>query len=803
MAEHGAPHDPGSSQHVRPASRDGETLAASSSQPIGSPGSGERLAREVLSDRYEILGFIGAGGMGTVYRAHDRELDEVIALKVLRRELVNAPGIIDRFRREVKLARRVTHVNVARMFDICSDGEERFLTMEFVDGESLSAALARDGRPALARAVDMASAICAGLASAHAAGVVHRDLKPDNVLLGRDGRVVLTDFGIARAAADVSSAVHTGGMLVGTPAYMAPEQVEGRDDIDARADVYAFGALLFELATGVRPWPGELPFAVAAARLVNPPPDPRAIVRELPDSIVDLVLRCLARSRDERPPSIELVARDLATLTFPPEARIAALSAPPTLVAPPVLASNDKTVAVLPFRNAGDPEDEYLAVELTDDLIDALSMTRGLRVTSRGVVGRFRGKDADPREMGRDLGVQVVVEGSVRKRRGNIRVSARVVTVADGFQIWATRIDRPESEVLRVNDEVAQAIAAALLLENGGAARASPSDARAVDLYLRARHEYRKFWPEFQERARVLFAEALAIAPNDPTIIAGHAMALTRMAFYFGDAYLGAARAAGERAVIVAPSYGEARLALGSVLLQVGDVLGAVRELKHALVLQPGLAEAQAALGRILLEVGPMDEAMRRLEAALALDPYVPLARDALARGFVFRGEWDRADEVLGAIHDEDERATAVSSRARLALWRGDPSQAQALAAEAGASSQLRTMAQRLTQLAQRRDAAKGSREARAEADTAGGSVRMRVFFLQMIAEAFAQSGDRERAVEAIAAVVDGGLLDLVWIERCPLFAAWRSEAPMPALTARVAERAAPIRAAIRAGANP
>jgi serine/threonine protein kinase len=274
------------------------------------------VSRQLLAERYELLGLVGVGGMGSVYRARDVELDEIVALKVLRRELVDTPGILDRFRREVKLARRVTHRNVARVFDIGEHGGEKFLTMEFIDGEPLGSILARDGAMRVARVLELAAGVCAGLASAHAAGVVHRDLKPDNVLLAKDGRVVVTDFGIARAFLDAAAGLgNTLGVLMGTPAYMAPEQVEGRKDIDARADIYALGALLYELFTGRRAWEGESPFAVASARLTSLPPDPRQRRPDLPSAHAEVVMRCMARKPEERFQSVDDVAHEIVALS--------------------------------------------------------------------------------------------------------------------------------------------------------------------------------------------------------------------------------------------------------------------------------------------------------------------------------------------------------------------------------------------------------------------------------------------------------------------------------------------------------
>jgi eukaryotic-like serine/threonine-protein kinase len=434
---------------------------------------------QVIGERYEILGLLGSGGMGNVYKARDLELDELCALKVLRPELARDAEVLDRFRREVKLARRVTHPNVARVFDIGERGGEKILTMELVEGEPLSALLARDGPLAVERIVELGSAVCAGLSAAHEAGVIHRDLKPDNVLVEKGGRVVLTDFGIARAAAS-AGALATAGFL-GTPAYMAPEQIEGGVPIDARADLYALGAMLFELATGQRPWLGESVFAIAAARLLHPPPDPRGRRPDLPPALAALVLRCMARHPEDRFASASAVAAELAMVTLPRARHMEQLPVVRVSPGPGAKAFAHKRVAVLPFRNAGPPDEDYLADGLTEDVIDALSMAAELRVTSRGVVMRYKGSDRDPREVGRELDVQVVVDGTVRRVAGDggaraVRISARLASVADGVQLWARRFDRALVELLGASDDVARAIADALAVQVDGAARPIATD---------------------------------------------------------------------------------------------------------------------------------------------------------------------------------------------------------------------------------------------------------------------------------------------------------------------------------------
>ncbi|HMR75303.1 MAG TPA: serine/threonine-protein kinase, partial [Polyangiaceae bacterium] len=260
------------------------TTSAEASSPTSVPVAGGAEATMVLAGRYELLALVGAGGMGSVYRARDRELDEIVALKMLNAELIGSEAMLERFRREVKLARRIAHPNVARVHDIGEHAGQRFLTMEFIAGQSLGTKLGREPRLSLGRAVSLALGICAGVSAAHAAGVVHRDLKPDNVMLKDDGQPVVTDFGIARSVQQHDVKQTALGAVVGTPAYMAPEQVEG-SSVDERTDVYALGVLLFELLTGRLPFEGDSPYVVAAKRLSEPAPDPRQARADIPDAV--------------------------------------------------------------------------------------------------------------------------------------------------------------------------------------------------------------------------------------------------------------------------------------------------------------------------------------------------------------------------------------------------------------------------------------------------------------------------------------------------------------------------------------
>ncbi len=772
---------------------------------------------ELVGGRYRILGLLGAGGMGSVYRALDVELDEPVALKMLRRELVDSTRVLELFRREVKLARRVTHPNVARTFDIGEHEGEKYLTMELIDGESLAAVLARTRRLPPARVVELCRPICAGLAAAHAAGVVHRDLKPDNVMLARDGRVVITDFGVARTAAGNANA--TVGVAVGTPAYMAPEQVRGAADIDSRADIYALGVMLFEMLTGELPFTGDSPFVVAMARLDGEPPDARSLRPELSPALAAAVRRCMAKKPAERFAGADEVARALSTLGPTELSAVAPGNHAPGVFAetlpgaaplPPIPTPTQssefaKTVAVLPFRNGGQPDDDYIADGLTEDLIDTLSMTRGLRVRPRALVVRFAGQDVDPRQVGEELDVQVVVEGSVRRRGDTLRVSARLLSVGDGFQLWARRFDRPAADLLVVSDEAAAAIAEALTVDANAQQRQAPSDPVAIDLYLRARAELRKSWGDAVEHAVELFRQALERAPDNPTIVAGYARAVARNWFFKSEEapeLAAEARSASERAVSIAPTSGEAWLALASVQSIEGRAPEAVRALGTALQHAPALAEVHELLGAIQLETDSLDAAIHRLETALRLDPSLRRPRVDIARAYALQGEWDRVkaqlDELAGETSDP---ISNVVMRTRLALWCPDP---QVLLAgmpefEAGPMGSPTLYAKLVIDLLEHDRVPTDQTEyiIRA-AEEPGRAVRFQTLLLQLAIEVLGYACEVDPAIKLLDRAVSLGLIDNNWLELCPLLEPLRTDARFAKAHSVVAARAAEVTAALR-----
>ncbi|MBA3396066.1 MAG: protein kinase, partial [Deltaproteobacteria bacterium] len=550
-------------------------VARTATQPAtelpGMPGRSGAIELDVVLERYEIRALLGVGGMGRVYRAYDRSLDEDVALKMLRGELVDTPGMLERFRQEVRLARRVTSPHVVRTFDLGEHGDLHFLTMEYVDGRSL-AQLLEHGPLALDEVLRIARGMAAGIAAAHAAGVLHRDLKPDNVLLEHTGRIAITDFGIARPYATVADG---DDRFAGTPAYMAPEQVTGEGVIGPPTDIYAFGTILFEMLVGRRAFPGSSMIEVATARVTQPPPDPRAL-RNTPDQLATLVLRCMARQSAQRfADGAELVAA-LAAIEL--------VSPPPTLPLPgPVIPTKSaRTVALLPLRAPDDLAE--LADGLAEEIVDALSMTRDLRVrplsSVRAATRALLGENRDPRDLGETLGVDVIVDGSLRRITATsgpaashapvIRITARVIGVADGFQLWASRFETSSEGLLAVGDDIARAVASALEVEipiNAAPAR----DARATELYLEGKAKLRLHWREARLAPAIEDLEAaLVIAPDDPDVLAVLAMGLARMSFQNRTASQSRAVELAECAVAATPASSEAWLALGLARLYTG-----------------------------------------------------------------------------------------------------------------------------------------------------------------------------------------------------------------------------------------
>jgi len=796
---------------------DDDTIAGS----VPTSSGGVRDVPELVAGRYKIVRWLGGGGMGRVYEALDIELDEKVALKVLRAGLTD--DAVERFRREVRLTRRIQHRNVARMFDIGDHGSDKFLTMELVVGESLKRELGLS--MPWSRLANLASQICAGLVAAHAKGVIHRDLKPDNVLIEHStDRAVITDFGIARSVDDAS--VTQLGSVVGTPRYMSPEQLAGRD-VDERADLFSLGVMMFELATGTRPWSGDNAIAIAVAQATQ---SARPIVSTtVPPAFASVVARCLELERDRRMPSARELAEVLAAIASLPagtdgdaaptrvsQARLAIpeldRAEPVTPSRSPSIASSSRqiamppasatTLAVLPLACA--PSDEYLADGVLEDLIDTLS-TATLRVRPAGVV-RSR-SDFDPRELGRQLEVDHVVAGSLRRTPGGLRISARLIGIADGFQIWAHRADGTEAEILSLSEELGRGIATALSTRATVPTR--PTDPRAVDLYLRARAELRLFWGSHVQAAADLLDQAYEISPASAPIAGARAFAATQAWVMAAESRL-AQRARDAIKVGLATGHPEAFLASASYKLNTDDAVGGAADLGTALVRAPMLAQAHEMAGRILVEISAVSEARHHFETARALDPTRShILMTDLARLDALEGYWERADRSITALVADPDRSISQLGaifQARLASWRGERD--AMIRAAAVFAPRMGNHASKLVTFI-----SAAAESGMVEPDVwqqflsvFGGSndlpIRGQLMGLQILAEIALVLGKHELALDTLEQADRMGLLDIVVIDKCPLFDAVANLPRFRVLRQRVAVRAVGVLAAFRSTAG-
>lgn len=754
--------------------------------PSNPPGRGT-----VLFGRYQVLGLLGVGGMGAVYRVWDAILEEEVALKMLRRDLLAAPGMLARFRQEVKLARRVTHPNVVRTYDLGEQDGEYCLTMEYIRGRSLRRLLVEDGALDIERALEVARQATAGIAAAHDAGVLHCDLKPDNLLIDDRGRVAITDFGIARAMGGA------GGPLAGTPAYMAPEVATAALPADHRSDLYSLGVVLFELFTGKAAFQDIEQRKKPELRIGRPAPDPRAVAR-VPDALAEVIRSLLAPRPEGRPPSASAVLAAIDDV----EAATSRRNTPPPRGAVP--SPGTPSLAVLPFHNAGESEDAHLAEGLTEEIIDSLSATRGLRVRPLSSTASA-GPASDALVMGRALAVTAVVEGTVRRRDDAVTLAVRLIGVEDGFQLWARRFRCPSGDALLLADEVARSIATALAAELGQQTRAGPTDPVALDLYLQARFALRTRWDVGASEAVSLLEQALARAPEDPNALAVYAQALARQAFFEQrrgpelERALARATRSAELSVRIAPEQGDAWLALANAHLYSGALPEAASALREAVRRAPGLSRAQQMFGSLSLDAGRAEEGLEHLHAALSIDPEAMQARMDLARGYALLGGWEQADATLAAALTAPRGVELRAlTEARLSLWA--PGRTFTMPRElSSASASARTVGQLLQwyrHIHEHGTAPPGFGLDQAQPGS-GELGLLRSVRGQYTAELLAWLGQADPALEALEEAASAGLYDLLWLERCPLLEPLRGHPRWSAIHERVDGRARSIRAAL------
>jgi len=727
----------------------------------------------LLAGRYEVLALLGAGGMGSVYLANDLELGERVAVKLLRGEYSLDTEFIERLRSEVRLARRVTHKNVARTYDIGDHEGERFLTMEYVDGESLSARIRRDGVLPLLTFFRLAGDVAEGLVAAHAAGVVHRDLKPDNILVSRDGRARITDFGAA-ASRDGKHA----DLVIGTPSYMAPEQFEGR--FDERSDVFALGVVLHVMLTGAKPFKAELRDRPARA------PNPNHQRPGIPVPLGALVEKCLAPAPADRYPTASTVLSALAGIE---STILAAAPAPDTIASSPTGPAELALRGVAPaprsilLRGVGGAQDSLLARGLRREIEDHIN-TRSLLYAS----------SAAEREHEARVDVDVRVEGQA------IVVDVRVFG-GDDFEFWRGSFKSDNGRALGVVEDAAVAIERALAVSVPRGAVVQSLTSEAVVLYLGGRQAQAEYWPPALQRAATAFEEALALCPAHPLLLSALATTRARQCFFSGG-FLDEARATSELAVRLAPDLAEAHVARAAVSAQDAEPEEAVVALLRAVLLAPGHVDALAAMGRLSLDVGAPTVAIRLGEAAHSRDRS-DLHLVTVARAHALLGRHDAARATLDRVRGVVKDTLAAAFRMRLGMWvRDEPSVRAVLedfrAHAKGDPKGGHRLAYMVAEAVLDGRCPRISESYMAEELASATSRARRALAFQVCAESAAYVGDYETTLASIEAAIAEGLFDAFWLERCPVFDDLRGAARFEAARDIVAGRARPVLALIQ-----
>ena len=606
-----------------------------------------------FSSGYTLQRELGTGGMATVYLALDRKHDRNVAIKILRPELSESVGR-QRFLREIKTVARLNHPHILPLYDSGEVDGFLYFVMPVMQGQTLRQLLRQERRLSIETAVRFTAEIADALDHAHRHGVVHRDIKPENILL-QDGHALVADFGIGTGiAGDTTETMTKTDMLIGTPMYMSPEQASG-EPVDGRSDVYSLGCVLFEMLVGEQPFTGATAQAVLAKRLVQTPPDVTTMREATPAGVARAVKKALARTPIDR---FQTGAELVTALTSTTDA---------VSIAP------QKSIAVLPFASMStDPDHEFFADGITEEILNALAQIPGLRVAGRSSAFSFKGKSEDLRSIGAKLNVATILEGTIRRSGNRIRVSAQLSSAQDGYQLWSERFDREIADVFAVQDEIAAAIAGRLRLSLADDAqtrtmRPPTQHMGAYELYLKGR-------TLLYLRGRSIplalecFERAVQLDPNYAQAWAGMADGYSTSGysgFVPGAAVMPKALEAACRALALDPDLAEAHCARAIVgLIWERDYELAEREFQKAIELNPSYAQAKAWYGLFFLHwsSGRDAEGQQMLRSLLADDPLSGYAHSIMAFS-----EWTsgRAGEAVRFAR----RGVELAPNSYLAAW--------------------------------------------------------------------------------------------------------------------------------------
>ncbi|NIM90715.1 MAG: protein kinase [Candidatus Aminicenantes bacterium] len=667
------------------------------SEEISAPTETLEAAKEELTrgttfaERYEIIEELGKGGMGKVYRVFDKKIEGEVALKLVKPEIAAEKRTIERFRNELKTAREIAHRNVCRMYDLNEEKGTYYITMEYVPGEDLKSSIRRFGQIPVGKTISIAKQVCEGLSEAHRLGVVHRDLKPNNIMIDKEGNARIMDFGIARSIK--GKGITGAGVMIGTPEYMSPEQVEGKD-VDQRSDIYSLGIILYEMSTGRVPFEGDTPFTVGIKQKSEIPKDPKEINAQIPDDLSLLILRCLEKDKEKRYQSAGEVSSELERIErgIPSTERVSTKRKPitskeitvtfglrklliPALVVIAIaiigiiiwqvlpqkegdsLFPGQASVAVLPFNDLSPQKDQgYLCDGLAESLINALTKVKELRVPATTSSFSFRGKEEDIQTIGEKLKVNAVLRGSVQKAGNRVRITAQLINIADESLIWSEQYNRELKDVFAIQDEISLAIVDMLKVgllgeEKTVLLRRHTEDIEAYNLYLKGNWFFSRRTKENLNKALEYFEKAIGRDPN-------YALAYTGLAYTYGmigdygymapKAAFSMAKEAALKALEIDDSLAEAHQALAFVKFDhEWDWEGAEQEIKRALEINPNYAAAHHHYAQLLMCMARFEEALEEINRARELDPVSLIINRNTGQHFYRAREYDKAIDAL------------------------------------------------------------------------------------------------------------------------------------------------------------
>jgi serine/threonine protein kinase/Flp pilus assembly protein TadD len=625
---------------------------------------------------YKILEKLGEGGMGVVYKAEDMKLDRTVALKFLPATVVSSPDEVARFEQEAKAISALNHPNIATIYDIDEADGKRFLVLEYIAGGTMKSKLKKlksnDKEFTVAEVIDYGIQIAEGLGHAHSHQIVHRDIKSDNIMLTDEGKVKITDFGLAKLRG--TTHLTRTGSTIGTLAYMAPEQLRG-EDIDHRADLFSLGVVLYEMGTSRLPFRGEHEAALTYSIANEDPAPVKSLRQNLPSALEQVITKCLLKDRALRYQSADEIIADLRKLQREMTGTVKTVvmkqqSKLPWLIAAAVIVlgvigvylfmsaahptgPNSKTIAVLPFTNmSSNPEDQYFSDGITEDVITQLAKLGKLKVISRTSIMQYRTTERNLKDIGKELGVATILEGSVRREGHQIRVVAQLIDASSDNHLWAETYDREFTQIFAIQKDLAERIAKSLEAkisseEQERLASIPTENLEAYDLYLKGRYHWNKRLPVDLKKGIAYFEQALAQDPlyakayaglADSYIILGDFNILPPVETY------PKAKAAALKALEIDPELPEAHVSLAYALTHYDwDWARAEKEFIHAIALAPNSAQAHSWYALFLLVTGRSGEAVAESRRARELDPFSAVVRTDAGLVSYFSRQYDAA----------------------------------------------------------------------------------------------------------------------------------------------------------------